>query len=152
MSARSISIESIKGKKLAGSLPSSLILGSIASFLIMLLHIVLAVRLQFYRYFNAAELAEMHEEGSPFTVLVTLGLAVMFTIWGVYGLSGAGVIGQLPVLHALVIAIGVVYILRGLMPPSEIFKVLQRGYPARFVVLSVGSFAFGLLYLFRALA
>jgi len=97
----------------------SLLLGSSASFLITLLHIALAIRPQFYRYFNAAELAEMHAIGSPFTVLVTIGLAVMFAIWGAYGLSGAGVIQQLPLLRTVLITIGVVYILRSLMLPKE---------------------------------
>lgn len=130
----------------------SLIIGSSASFFITLLHLALAIQPQLYRYFNAAELAEMHAKGSPFTVLVTMGLAVMFAIWGAYGLSGAGLIRQLPLLRAVLITIGVVYILRSLMLPSEILKVLQSGYPFRFIVLSTGSLAFGLFYLFGTLA
>ena len=130
----------------------SLILGGVASLLIALLHIVLAIRPQIYRYFNAAELAEMHENGSPFTVLVTVGLAIMFALWGVYGLSGAGMIGQLPLLRTALITIGSIYILRGLMLPSEAIKVIQSGYPFRFIVLSTGSLAFGLFYLYGTLA
>jgi hypothetical protein len=130
----------------------SLIIGSIASFFITLLHLVLAIQPKLYRYFNAAELAEMHAKGSPFTVLVTIGLAVMFVIWGAYGLSGAGLIRQLPLLRTVLVSIGVIYILRSLMLPSEILKVLQSGYPFRFIVLSTGSFAFGLSYLYGSLA
>jgi hypothetical protein len=47
----------------------------------------------------------------------------------------------------VLIAIGVIYVLRSLMLPSELFKVLLRGYPLRFVVFSTGSLATGLLYL-----
>ena len=43
--------------------------------------------------------------------------------------------------------LGVIYILRSLMPPSEIFKVIQRGYPFRFIVHSTGSLVIGLLHL-----
>ena len=124
-----------------------LTLGSIASFLIALLHLALVFKPQWYSHFGADELVQLHEKGSPFTVLVTLGLALMFAIWGAYALSGAGVIRQLPLLRISLIAIGVIYILRGLMLPSELFKVLRSSYPFRFVVFSTGSLVIGLLYL-----
>ena len=87
---------------------SCLVLGSVASLLIVLLHLSLALRPQWYRHFGADELAQMHEQGSPFTVLVTLGLALMFAVWGIYALSGAGVIGQLSLWRSVLIAIGVI--------------------------------------------
>jgi len=124
-----------------------LTLGSIASFLITLLHLALVFKPQWYSHFGADELVQLHEKGSPFTVLVTLGLALMFAVWGAYALSGAGVIRQLPLLRISLIAIGVIYILRGLMLPSELFKVLRSSYPFRFVVFSTGSLVIGLLYL-----
>jgi len=125
----------------------SLVLGSSASFLISLLHIALTIHPKLYRYFNAAELAEIHEKGSPFTVLVTLGLVLMFILWGVYGLSGAGLLQPLPLLKASLIAIGVIYMLRGLMLPSEIIRVIQSGYPIRFIGFSLVSLTVGLLYI-----
>ena len=131
---------------------SCLALGSVASLLIALLHLALAVRPQWYRHFGADELAQMHEQGSRFTVLVTLGLAWIFAVWGIYALSGAGMIEQLPLLRSVLIAIGVIYVLRSLMLPSELFKVLLRGYPLRFVVFSTGSLAVGLLHLIGTLA
>jgi putative oxidoreductase len=85
---------------------SCLLLGGVASFLILFLHLALALRPQWYRYFGADELAQMHEQGSRFTMLVTLGLALMFALWGAYALAGAGVIGQLPLLRTVLIAIG----------------------------------------------
>lgn len=129
-----------------------LVLGTAASFFNTLLHIALAIRPQLYRYCGADELAQMHEQGSPFTMLVTVGLALMFAAWGAYGLSGAGVIGQLPLLRAALITIGVIYVLRSLMLPSELVKVLTRGYPFRFIVFSTGSLALGTLYLVGTLA
>ena len=129
-----------------------LILGGVASFLIAVLHLALVFKPQWYRHFGADELVQLHEQGSPFTVLVTIGLALMFAAWGAYALSGAGVIRRLPLLQTVLIAIGVIYVLRGLLLPSELVKVLQSGYPFRFVVFSTGSLAIGLLYLVRSLA
>ncbi|MEJ2737411.1 MAG: hypothetical protein P8189_28290 [Anaerolineae bacterium] len=129
-----------------------LLLGGVASLLIVLLHLALALRPRWYRHFGADELAQMHEQGSRFTVFATLGLALIFAVWGIYALSGAGVIGQLPLLRALLITIGVIYVLRSLMLPSELFNVLLRGYPFRFVVFSTGSLAAGLLHLIGTLA
>ena len=128
-----------------------LTLGSIASFLIALLHLALVFKPQWYRHFGADELAQLAEQGSPFTVLVTIGLTLMFAAWGAYALSGAGLIRQLPLLRTVLIAIGVIYILRGLLLPSELVKVLTSGHPFRFVVFSTGSLAIGLLYLVGSL-
>ena len=44
------------------------------------------------------------------------------------------------------------YILRGLMLPSDLVKFVQRTRPFRFVLLSIGSLATGLLYLSGTLA
>ena len=129
-----------------------LILGSGASFLIAVLHLALVFKPQWYRYFGADELVQLYEQGSPFTVLVTSGLTLMFAAWGAYALSGAGVIRQLPLLRTVLISIGVIYVLRGLLLPSELAKVLQSGYPVRFVIFSTGSLVTGLLYLIGSLA
>ena len=53
-----------------------LILGSVASFLIAVLHLALVFKPQWYHYFGADKLVELHEQGSSFTVLVTFGLAI----------------------------------------------------------------------------
>ena len=129
-----------------------LVLGAGASFFNTLLHVALAIRPQLYRYCGADELAQLHEQGSPFTVLVTSGLALLFAAWGAYALSGAGMIGQLPLLRAMLITIGVIYVLRSLMLPSELVQVLTSGYPFRFIVFSTGSLVMGLFYLVGTLA
>ena len=131
---------------------SCLLLGGGASFLITFLHLALVFRPQWYHHFGADELVQLYEQGSRFTVLATLCLALMFALWGTYALSGASVIGPLPLLRAVLIAIGVIYILRSLMLPSELFKVLLGCYPFRFVVFSAGSLAIGLLHLGGTLA
>lgn len=129
-----------------------LVLGGVASILIALLHLALVFRPQWYRFFGADELVQLHEQGSPFTVRVTVGLALMFAAWGAYALSGAGVVRQLPLLRTMLITIGAIYLLRGLLLPSELLKVLLKGYSIRFAVFSTGSLAAGLLYLVGTLA
>jgi hypothetical protein len=130
-----------------------LILGGVASLLVAVLHIALAIKPQGYRYFGAAELAQLHEQGSPFIVLVTIGLALMFAAWGAYALSGAGVMRPLPLSQTALIAIGVLYILGSLMLASELIKAPRRGHHAfRFFVFSTGSLATGMLHLVGTLA
>lgn len=124
-----------------------LILSGSASLLVTLLHIILAIRPQAWQYFGAGELTEIHEKGSPFTLLVTLGLILMFSAWVVYAYAGAGIIRPLPWMRTVLIAIEIIYILRSLMLPAEIFKVIGGGYPFRFILLSVGFLTPGLLYL-----
>ena len=124
-----------------------LILGGIASFLIAGLHLALALKPQWYRFFGADELAQLHEQGARWVVLVTFGLALMFAAWGTYALSGAGVIQPLPLLRVSLITIGVIYVLRSLMLPSELVQVFVSGAPFHFVIFSLGSLAAGLMYL-----
>lgn len=129
-----------------------LLIGGIATFCVALLHVYLAIRPQAYAYFGAEELAEMHAQGSSFTLLVTIALVIMFIAWGFYGLSGAGLIGPLPWLRTVLFIIAAIYILRGLMLPGDIVKLFAGTRPLRFALVSSGSLAAGLLYLFGALA
>jgi hypothetical protein len=68
-------------------------------------------------------------------------------VWSLYAFSGARLIGSLPWLRIALIAIGVIYILRGLFIFSEINMVLSLGYPLQYVVFSSISLVGGLLYL-----
>ena len=112
-----------------------------------MLHVFLVFRPQAYHYFGAGELTELAEKGSPFTTLVTAGLVLMFAIWGVYALSGADVVKPLPLLRAVLIAIGVIYVLRGLFLPFELVQVIRGDQSLRFIVFSAISLAVGVLYL-----
>jgi hypothetical protein len=50
------------------------------------------------------------------TLLVTsLVVALVFAIWGLYGLSGAGLFRRLPLLRLGLLVIGAIYTLRGLL-------------------------------------
>ena len=127
-----------------------LIAGGVISALISILHVVLVLKPELYRYIDPGQgsaLAQMAEQGSSLTTIATVALALVFAIWAIYAFSGAGLIGPLPLLRTGLIAIGVIYILRALFLPSEINMVLTQGYPFRFVVFSTISLVTGLLYL-----
>ena len=73
------------------------------------------------------------EKGHLFPTLITLAIAAVLSAWAAYALSGAGVIGPLPLLRPALCLITLVYLLRGLLGP-----VLLRntGHTRRFVVVS----------------
>jgi hypothetical protein len=53
---------------------------------------------------------------NPAALLITsLVVALIFAIWGLYGLSGAGLIRRLPLLRLGLLVIGAIYTLRGLL-------------------------------------
>lgn len=131
--------------------PYVLVVAGVFSMLIALLHIALVVRPRMYRYFGADQLADLHETGSSFTVFVTVGLAAMFAAWGVYALSGGGLLVQLPWLKTVLMVIGTIYVLRGLMLPADIIKAVQGAAPFRFIVLSLGSLMIGVLHMYGSL-
>jgi hypothetical protein len=127
-----------------------LIAGGVISALISLLHVVLALKPELYRYIvpgQESALAQMAEQGASLTTLASAALALIFAVWALYAFSGAGLIGPLPGLRAILIATGVIYILRALFLPSEINMVLTQGYPFRFVAFSTLSLMTGMLYL-----
>jgi len=130
-----------------------LIAGGVSSALIALLHVVLVFRPDLFQYVAPGQgdaLSQMAEQGSGIIVAATAALALIFALWAAYAFSGAGLIRRLPLLGAALIAIGVIYFLRGLFLPTEINMVVNQGYPFRFVVFSTISLVTGLLYLIGA--
>jgi len=126
-----------------------LLAGGIASLLIAALHVVIiAAGPRGYRYFGAANLVPLAERGSPIPALLTAGVAVIFGIWGAYGLSGAGVIRPLPLIRTALILIGVLFALRGLILVQDLFRIAGGSlHPVRAAVFSAASLLIGLLYL-----
>lgn len=59
-------------------------------------------------------MARMAEAGSLYPALVTLAIAGVLFTWSLYALSGAGVIGRLPLLRSGLVAITAVYLVRGI--------------------------------------
>ncbi|WP_269618036.1 hypothetical protein [Zhongshania sp. BJYM1] len=67
-----------------------------------------------YRFMGAGEgMATLAERGSIQPTIITSFIVLVFSIWTVYTLSGAGIICQLPFLRWILLAITAIYILRG---------------------------------------
>jgi hypothetical protein len=123
------------------------------SFAVALLHIaIIVVGPAGYRYFGAPALADQVERGSVvMPSLLTLGIALVFALWGAYALSGAGLIPRLPLVRAALFVIGAIYVARGLLITPE-FAALIKGtlqYPRTLVFSGVSLFT-GLCYLVGA--
>jgi hypothetical protein len=126
-----------------------LVLAAILSFAIALLHLaIIFLGPNAYVYFGAADLGAMEAQGSRIPDLLTLVLVAVFALFGLYALSGAGVIRRLPLLAAGLVAIGSIYTLRGLVVIPDLIRLVQgAGYPLRQTVFSAVSLAIGLAYL-----
>lgn len=71
-----------------------------------------------YRFFGAGEqLAQMAEAGMAYPIFVTLFITSILTGWGLYALSGAGLILRLPFLRTCLVLITAVYCIRGAYGP-----------------------------------
>lgn len=93
----------------------ALITAAILNFIAALLHIaVIFGGADWYRFFGAGEaMAQMAAQGDIQPVLITLFIATMLTMWGLYALSGAQIITRLPYLKACLLLISAVYCIRG---------------------------------------
>ena len=126
-----------------------LILGGLVSFLVAAIHAaIVPIGAEAYRYFGGDFMLPLLEQGSPVPALVTLGLALIFALWGVYALSGAGVVRRLPLLRLGLVLISALYLLRGLeLIPDLAWRLGgNAGAPVRFTLFSAVSLLAGLLY------
>lgn len=128
-----------------------LILGGSISIALALLHIAIIFGgAPAYRYFGAGEeMAVMATNGSIFPALLTLFLAMIFTLWGLYAFSGAGLIRHLPLLRLGLVIIAGVYTLRGIgVIPQVVWMVESpQSVAPREIVFSLASLFVGLAYL-----
>lgn len=95
---------------------SQLIIAAVFSFTAALLHIAIIFGgANWYRLFGAGEgMAKMAESGSFYPSVVTAIIACILAVWGLYALSGAGVILKLPLLKLGLCVITFIYLLRGI--------------------------------------
>jgi putative oxidoreductase len=118
----------------------SLILASLINFAISGLHVYIITQgAPAYRFFGAGEkMAQAAEKGSSIPALVTLGIALVFFVWGLYALAGARVISELPWTRAILM-VTAIYVARGL--------VIIHKCNACMVITSLASLTVGLLQL-----
>jgi len=123
-------------------------MGGVLSIIAALLHIGIIIGgASWYRFFGAGErMVKMAEQGSKIASLITLGIATVLFIWGLYAFSGAGVISKLPFLKLILIMISIIYIVRGLVfiPISMISPGMEVNSFALWS--SLVSLIFGLCY------
>ena len=128
-----------------------LILGGSLSVAIALLHVAIIFGgAPAYRYFGAGEeMAELATNGSVLPALLTLFLAMIFTLWGLYAFSGAGLMRRLPLLRLGLILIAGVYTLRGIgVIPQVVWMVVSpQSVAPREIVFSLASLFVGIAYL-----
>ena len=92
-------------------------LAAYSSFLISALHIVIVCFLgaDGYRTFGAGEkMARLAEEGSMYPHLLTLAIAIVFAVFGLYALAGQQTVKRPPFLFVGLILIAFIYLIRGL--------------------------------------
>ena len=76
---------------------TSLLLGSILSFVISIVHIVaIVIGPAAYNYLDAPELAELTQTGSWIPAILTFGMALAFGLFSLYALSAINIVRKLP--------------------------------------------------------
>lgn len=131
-----------------------LIAAAAVSFFVAFLHVVIVlIGPSAYSFFGGQKLARLALSGSWTPALMTLGLAAVHALFGLYGLSGAGVIRRLPLLTVGLFAIGGMYAFRGLSAFEQALQILQDpdSLPFRVLVYSLVALATGCAYLIGAL-
>lgn len=100
-----------------------------------------------YRFFGAGEaMARLAESGSPVPALLTLGIAVLLGLFGLYALAGAGHFRALPLQRPIQGILAVVFTLRGLALGLELWARFRHpAFPLRFLAFSAVSLVLGLL-------
>ena len=132
---------------------SPLVIGAYLSFLAALLHIsCIFGGPDWYLFFGAGEqMAQLAAQGDPYPTIVTLIIAAILTGWGLYALSGAGVIFNLPLLKTCLVLITSVYLLRGIAgligPFFTTDPVVHQNSMTFWIVSSIICCVFGAFYL-----
>ena len=131
-----------------------LIMAGVGSFSVSILHIiVIFIGAPAYRYFGAGEkMATMSERGLWYPTLVTLGIVIVFFIFGMYALSGAQVVVQLPLIKPILVFITAIYLLRGAVFFVQLFDLMFRHeVQLRHTVFSFVALLIGVAYLIGTL-
>jgi len=115
----------------------ALMVGAGLSFTAALLHLgVIAGGPAWYDRLGAGKrFVRAAEAGKRYPAIITLGIAAVLTGFGVYALSGAGVVPPLPTLRPALCAITLCYLVRGIAGPVAL---RGSGRSPRFIWVSSG--------------
>lgn len=126
-------------------------LTAIGCFGISVLHLVLCVAgVEVNRFFGASkEILQMVVDHDPVFYFMALGIAVLFAGFGLYALSGAGMVRRLPLRKSVLIFLGVVLILRGIAVFVELRKIIgdPGSVPWQFPFMSAVALVMGTMSL-----
>jgi putative oxidoreductase len=132
-----------------------LTLTALGCFGISLMHILLSFGgVEIDRFFGAPpSILQLVAEGSLLVPAMTLGIALLFAIFGLYALSGAGRFRRLPFLKSILLGLGVILTYRGTAIIISIQSILK--YPNystwQFPLMSLASLLLGLVTLWGTL-
>lgn len=111
------------------------------SFAVALLHVVVVlIGPSAYSFFGGERMARLAAANFAGPALQTLTLAAIHSIFGVYALSGAGVIRRLPLLAGVLFVIGGIYAFRGLSIIEQGVRILAD--PNSTLLMSVIGYSF----------
>jgi len=101
-----------------------MLVAGLLSLLVAILHIIIVfIGAEGYRFFGAGEqMAKLAEQGSWIPAIVTLAIAVVFSIWAAYAFASAGLVAKMPLQKIALVAISVIYIIRGLVVLALLVK------------------------------
>ena len=93
----------------------------------------------------------------PILLILATVAGLVFALWGLYGLAGAGVIRRLPLLRLGLIVIGVIYTLRGIVLIPMLLIILgiirdPQPITSTALMSSLVSLGIGLAYLVGTIA
>ena len=129
----------------------ALLAGGLLSAGIALLHVVIIfVGAPAYRYFGAGEqMAQQAEAGSLFPALLTAAVTLFFALFAYYALAAAQVVPRPPLVRTGLIAISVIYALRGLLLAPQLAGYMSQAplIAPKDLVFSGVSLVTGFLYL-----
>ena len=134
------------------------VIAAVFSFIASLLHVATVFGgASWYRFFGAGErMATLSESGSKRPTFITSCIAGILFIWGLYALSGAGIIVTLPLLNAVLIVITSIYLVRGvaglILPFIVVHPFLSQNSIRFWLISSTICLLFGLFYLLGILA
>lgn len=105
-----------------------------------------------YRFFGAGEhMAQMAANGDSYPTIVTLVIATVLSLWGLYALSGAGLIFKLPFIKTCLVAISAIYLVRGgaglVVPFFTTNSVIHQNSMTFWMVSSIVCCIYGTFYL-----
>lgn len=127
-----------------------LIIAAVFDFILALLHVaMLPYGSRAYAYFDAGEwMVSQAKAGSSLPHLMTLGVATVLTLFGVYALSGAGAIPPWPFLRLALVVLSGIYILRGLAFLPQLIMLARKStrFSPKDVGFSLTSLVVGLLH------